>query len=198
MSQQGFQAAVARLVLDPAWRERVREQGQAALASDLTELEQRRIMAVAADRGMDATRLLHKAFRLTKLYNLLPLTCQVLGADRLAAEASAYWHSSLPVSHYFLEECLGFCQHLKRRMRSGLRVKYLAEVVAYECATLELRAAHLAGELTAVRAVDFRCDAVTLFEQLAAKRRLRGIPRCECRLIGQIEPDGSINWEVAG
>jgi len=175
----------------------VREQGQTALDADLTELERRRIIAVAADRGMDAARLLHKAFRLTKLYNFLPLTCQVLGPDRLAAEASAYWHSSLPVSHYFLEECLGFCRHLKQRMRSGLRVKYLAEVVAYECAALELREAQLTGDLTAIRLVDFRCDAVTLFEQLSARRRLRGLPRCECQLIGQIGPDGVINWELA-
>ncbi len=197
MSQQSFQAAVARLTLDPAWRELVRAQGSAALDDDLTALEQRRIIAVAADRGMDATRLLHKAFRLTKLYNFLPLTCQALGSDRLAAEAGAYWHASLPVSHYFLEECLGFCAHLKQRLRSGLRVKYLAEVVAYECAALELREAQLVGDLTAIRIVDFGCDAVTLFEQLAAKRRLRGIPRGTCRLIGQIGPDGSITWEVA-
>src|SRR5215216_8122781 len=73
MTQRCFQSTVARLVLDPDFRDRVRAEGAAALDDDLTPVEQERVISIVDDKGLDATRTLHKSFRLTKIYTLLPL-----------------------------------------------------------------------------------------------------------------------------
>lgn len=86
MTQQTFQAVLARLVVDPTYRDLVRSQGERALPSDLNELQRQRLIFAAGNKGIDITGTLHKGFRLGKILSMLPLTCALLGNKRLARE----------------------------------------------------------------------------------------------------------------
>lgn len=139
MSLRAYQAALARLVIEPDFRDDVRAGGNLLSGYPLTERESRRIHAAAADRGMDITRTLHKAWRLNKLLAFMPATCALISDDQLAEELSLFWAGHPPISLYFLEEALAFCAHLERRIQMGLNIEHLPEVVAYERANLEAR-----------------------------------------------------------
>ncbi len=92
-------------------------------------METERLLAAAADPGLDATRTIHKSFRLSKLLLVLPLTRSVLGPARFGREVAAFWAARPPVGFYYLDEALSFCDFLRARLRDGLRVAYLREVV---------------------------------------------------------------------
>jgi hypothetical protein len=194
VTQRAFQATVARLVIDPDFRERVRADGPGVLDGDLTPLERERVRAVAGDQGLDFTRTLHKNFRLTKIYTLLPLTRALLGPARLAREVGAFWKAEPSVSHYFLEEALAFCDFLQHRLRAGLRIKYLREVVAYERAHLDLQRPRPHGEAPEPQVVTFDHDPATLFEGLVRGHAPRAVPVSSCRLVGRLRHDGDVEW----
>ena len=197
VSQRSFQATVARLVIDPDFRDRVRADGAVALDSDLTPLEQERVMSVVCDKGLDATRTLHKSFRLTKIYTMLPLTRALLGPARLAKEIGSFWKAEPPVSHYFLEEAIAFCDFLQTRLRSGLRIKYLEEIVAYERANLELRRPRTNGGSPEPQFVKFDHDPVTLFTRLMRGKAPRAVPALPCWLVGSLGPDEEVQWDIS-
>jgi hypothetical protein len=139
MSLRAYQAALARLVIEPDFRADVRAGGTLLSGYDLSARERRRICAAAADRGMDITRTLHKGWRLNKVLAFLPATCALLGEDQLAQELSIFWRDQPPTSLYFLEEALAFSSHLQERARTGLTIENLREVLAYERSKLEAR-----------------------------------------------------------
>lgn len=197
MTQRAFQAAVARLVVDPAFRDRVRASGTAVLDGDLTTLEQQRVLSIVDEKGLDATRTLHKSFRLTKLYATLPLTRKLLGPDRLAKEVGSFWEANPSDSHYFVDESIAFCDFLKKRLRSGLRIKHLEEIVTYERANLSLRRARADAELPKPETVRFRHDPITLFEQLAKGKHPRAVPERTCTLIGRLDKKGEVHWRLS-
>jgi hypothetical protein len=197
VTQRSFQSTVVRLVVDPDFRDGVRRHGAAALDSDLTTLEQERVMSIVSGKGLDAARTLHKSFRLTKIYSLLPLTRALLGPDRLAVEVSSFWKAELPVSHYFMEEAIAFCDFLQNRIGSGLRIKYLEEIVAYERANLELRRPRTNGVLPEPQFVKFDHDPVTLFTQLMKGQRPRAVADLSCLLVGSLDRDGEVQWEIS-
>jgi hypothetical protein len=192
MSLQAFQSGMLRLIADPAFRDSVIASGETALAPlELTEIERRRLRAIAVDRGLDINRTLHKGFRLGKLRALLPMSCQLLGSRRLAHELSGFWAHCPPASFSFIPEALEFCQWLARR---AMRVRYLDEVLAYERAMLELERAR-SGD-TPSRIVRFRHDPARLFGALSAGLRPHAIPACDCRAIGSRDRDGRIRWRI--
>lgn len=197
MTQRAFQAAVARLVVDPAFRDRVRATGAAALAGELTSLERERVLSIVDEKGLDATRTLHKSFRLTKLYATLPLTRQLLGTKRLVKEIGSFWEANPSDSHYFLDESIAFCDFLLNRLRSGLRAKYLDEIATYERANLNLRRARPPGEVAQPETVRFRHDPITLFEQLAKRKLPRAVPNRACALVGKINEAGEVQWHLS-
>jgi hypothetical protein len=194
MSQRVFQATMARLVVDAVFCGRVRAEHELALDGDLTQLERERLVAIAFDRGLDATRTLYKGFRLSKLYATLPMTCTLLGDDRLAREVGLYWSARVSVSLYYFEEAFGFCDHLQARLRSGLRVAYLDEVLAYERACLELQRPRHDGDVPAAQLVMFRHDPELLLSRLAMGRRPRAIPQLSCTLLGELDADNKMQW----
>lgn len=151
MSLTRFQAVQARLVVDAGFRERVvTTEGALDDEPDLTSLERRRLAAIASSAGLRITVLVHRGWRLGKLLTLLPRTCAMLGPDRVAAELEAFWRSRLPRSLYFHDEALAFADHLAARGRD-LGVPYLAEVLAFERAEVELlRPGTPAGEQRSV------------------------------------------------
>ena len=123
MTALAFQTAMARLIVEPDFRDAVRAEGAGALPGPLTALEASRLVTIAHDRGLDMNRTLHKGFRLGKLRALLPLTCALLTPARLAREVAAFWQANPPASFSFLPEALEFCAFLERR---PLRSAYLA------------------------------------------------------------------------
>lgn len=197
MTQRSFQATIARMVIDPEFRDRVRADGAAALDSDLTSLELERVIAVVCDKGLDYTRTLHKSFRITKIYTMLPLTRALLGPARLAKEIGSFWKAELPVSHYFIEEAIAFCNFLQKRLSSGLRIKYLEEIVAYERANLELRRPRTNGVSIKPRIVKFHHDPVSLFTQLLSGKPPRAVPAMSCRMVGRLRKDGEVQWDIS-
>jgi hypothetical protein len=197
VTQRSFQAAVARLVVDPAFRDRVRATGISAFDDELTALEQQRVMSIVDEKGLDATRTLHKSFRLTKLYSTLPLTRKLLGPNRLAKEIGSFWQAIPSDSHYFLDESVAFCDFLKKRLRSGLRIKHLEEIVSYERANLNLRRARADTDFPKPELVRFRHDPITLFEQLVKGKRPRAVPERTCTMIGRVNKKGEVHWRLS-
>lgn len=196
MTQTAFQAALARLLVDGDFRDEVRARGEPALDADLTALERRRVVAVASDAGLEITRTLHDGWRLSKALLMLPMTCALLGHERLARELRDFWRARTPRSLYFREEAIAFCDHLRERARSTLRLVYLEEVVGFERATLELRAPW-APNPPRPQEVWFRHDPELLFAELAAGRRPRAIPERRCVLLGRAVKPGTPEWRLA-
>jgi hypothetical protein len=191
MSLTAFQSALLRLITDPAFRDAVTARGADALGGDLTPLETSRLQRIASDRGLDINRTLHKGFRLGKLRALLPLTCALLGARRLARVLPVFWQQRPPASFSFLPEALEFCDWLVRRR---LRVRYLGEVLAYECASLELERART--DAAPIQVVRFRHDPAPLLAALADDRRPRAIAIRPCRAIGWRDASGAVRWRI--
>jgi hypothetical protein len=195
MSAAVFQSALARLVVDPDFRNGLRGRGAGALPDGLTDLERERLLAVAADPGLDITSTLHKGFRLAKLLAWIPWTCAVLGREVRTREVAEFWKRRLPVSFYFLEEGVAFCDYLLERVREGLDIPYLEEVAAYERASLELRRARPAGETAAPQTVELQHDPEALLGALARGEDLAGLPEMPCRLTGR-RVEGGIEWSL--
>jgi hypothetical protein len=197
VTQSAFQANVARLVVDPDFRDQIRANGCQSLEGELTSLEQERVMSIVSERGLDATRTLHKSFRLTKLYKMLPLTRRLLGPARLVPLIGSFWQLSPPVSHYFLEESIAFCDFLLDRIKSGLVDEYLEEVVSYERAKLILKHPMPGTDDYQNVVIQLRHDPSILFAQLAQGKVPRNVPYRSCVLKGRRERDGEIHWEVS-
>lgn len=191
MSAAGFQSALARLVVDPDFRDAVRERGEDALCDELSDLERERLIAVAGHPGLDVTRTLHKGFRLSKLLTWLPLTCSVLGNETLAREVGEFWRLHLPVTFYYLEEAVAFCDHLLERMSAGPE----RDVIAYERASLELQRARPEGAPAPLQVVHLRHDPQELLTALSHGVSLANVPEQPCRLVG-IKEAGHVEWRI--
>ena len=193
MSQAAFQARLARLLVDNAFRDDVRERGEEALDGELTAVERRRLVAVASDNGLGVTRTLHDGWRMSKVLLMLPLTCVVLG-DLLAEELKAFWPTRVPRSLYFHGEAIAFCDHLLRP--DGPRPRYLDEVAAFERATLVLRTAW-SGERPAPQQVPFRHDPEVLLAALAEGAVPAEVPERPIVLVGLPPVSGQVEWRLA-
>jgi len=187
---------MARLVVDPDFRDRVSSFGESALPPDLGSRERQRLIFAAGSKGIDITRTLHKGFRLGKILSLLPLTCSVMGNTRLARQIDLFWKEHSSVSFYYLEEALAFCSFIERRIHAGLRIAYLAEIIAYERARLELQLPQTGGREIEPRKVRFIHDPERLLLSLALGRRPRAVPRRPCVLEGSLDQDGNVEWAI--
>ena len=185
-----FQSALARLIVEPEFRDAVRAHGASA-CPDLSPLERKRLSMIASDPGLDLNRTLHKGFRMGKLRTLLPLTCTLLGPMRLAREAAAFWARRPPSGFSFLPEALEFVAFLRARR---LRVHYLGEVLAYERASLELERAR--SGRPPVQQVVFAHDPTTLLATLAKGRRPRGVRPLACLATGRRDRNGRVEWTL--
>jgi hypothetical protein len=198
MTQAAFQSVLARLVINPAYRSRVRAEGEAGLgaeAAELSELEQRRALAVAADRGLDITRTLYHAWRLTKVLTLLPLTSALLG-DELAATLEGFWRTRPARSLYFVEECLSFCEYLRRSNRVAL--PYVLDVVTFEEAKLRLRQDVVHGRAPVSRSITLRHEPQALLGALARGETPASPAPGTYVLEGVLDSDGQDRWHIVG
>lgn len=139
MSLASFQRALADLAGSPDFCKRVRAEGDAALAGyDLTDLERRRLVAAAAQRGMAVNCMLYRSNRLSPLVSQLPYTFHLLAAD-LRPTAESYWAGHPRFERNAPAEVRRFAAHVQRRVHEGCVAEPLvAEVLAWEIATYEL------------------------------------------------------------
>src|SRR5262249_8086854 len=142
MNSAPFQSAFVRLVTDQEFRERVRAGRVPDAVTDPLEREQ--LIAVAAQAGVSAMRVVYRGFRLNKILAMLPLTGRLLGDQRLSAELETFWKAQPSGSFYYVEEANRFCEFLWSRLGEALDLPYLRDVLLYEEASLRLQKA--AGE----------------------------------------------------
>jgi hypothetical protein len=197
MSLAGFQHALCELIASPALCRRLAASATSAASAAgeagedggvlgryaLTEREERRLLAVARQRGMATNCTLYRANRLSPLRSLLPRTCVLLG-PRLRAELDAYLEVHRETDLEFRREIEAFGRSLLGRWQAGeIPIPALPEVVAFELAAHELQSlprrdvlARLEAEPGAgpsrlhplVRVLRFRYDPAALLPPLVA------------------------------
>ncbi len=151
---------------------------------ELTDREQRRLIRVVWQRGMSVSCTLYRVNRMTPLYTLLPLTCNLLGQE-LVPLAELFWVTFRTSDLQFQPEIDRFARFLRDRMDSGkIQDPYLREVLDFEQALNALSFAAFQGvsdgavELPEenghglfvhpqVRVVAFRHDPLALLDALA-------------------------------
>ena len=190
MTTAVFQSLMARLVIDPAWRQSVRDDGLPGDA-DLTGLERRRLCAIAASGGVDTNQTLHKGFRLGKIKALLPMTSTLLKGEALRDALAAFWAQYPPTTFYFLPEAVEFCDFLLARPST---CPYLHEVAAFERAHLELQRAR--NDETPVQTVRFVHNPSQLLGPLAQGRQPVSVERRPCIAVGVCDPQGQAQWTL--
>ncbi|HEX6203239.1 MAG TPA: hypothetical protein VF100_09570 [Thermoanaerobaculia bacterium] len=196
MTAAAFQSVLARLIVDPDFRRRVRREGAAALRGrPLTDRERDRLLAAAADPGMEVTATLHRGFRLSKLLGRLPLTFTLLDPATSRRELDAFWAARPPAGFYYLDEAIAFCDHLIGRAEA-LGVPYLGEIAAYERAGLELQRPRPAGEEAPLQWVEMAHDPLPLIAALADGRVPPAAPPRRCFLVGRRIGDDT-EWRLA-
>jgi len=137
MTLYDFQRALADCVADGSLRDAARQAPDTALAGyALSPRERARLAAAVAHPGMPVTVGLYRANRLTVIHGSLPLTCTLLG-DMLRAVVDAYWAHGAPPDLQHASEAARFAEFLRARLEV-LGVPWLAEVLAFEMAALEL------------------------------------------------------------
>lgn len=182
MSLKGFQRALADLVATPELCRAARADPASVFGRyQLTPLEERRLAAVVAQRGMATSCALYRANRLAPLYTFLPLTCFLLG-PRLRGELDLFWAAHARPADIAEQELHGFAAMLRTRLASGeLEDPLLGQVLEYELASFTLAllpppgadSAHAAGPARVnprVRVVAFRHDPAALLGLLAARQ----------------------------
>lgn len=215
MSLQSFQQALTDLVMSPSLRARVAADPPGCLAGyDLSELELRRLAALARDPRVRTPTLLHRSFRLSMLANTLPRTCKALGPRGLRDLMHAYWSEGPPRTMQYVQEALRFAEYARRRLHDGgLANDFLAEVLETEIAGLTLSRSGATWESgarpvpddlafqvlrlhPACRAVAWRHEPDAVLAALDAGRPLDGIPPGDHCLLLAAEGGGKLTLKT--
>lgn len=196
MTAAAFQSVLARLIVDADFRRRVRRDGAAALRGrPLSDRERDRLLAGAADPGMEVTATLPRGCRPSKLLGRLPLTFTLLDPATSRRELAAFWAARPPAGFDDLDEAIAFCDHLIGRAEE-LRVPYLCELAAYERAGLELQRPRPAGEEAPLQWVELVHDPLPLIAALADGRVPPAVAPRRCFLVGRRIGDET-EWRLA-
>jgi hypothetical protein len=190
MTLVAFQTNFARLVVDAEFRHAV-ESGELAFTGELSARERARLAAIAADPGLAITVKLHRGFRLGKLLAFTPLTCALLGEARIVEQIAGFWRRRPPLSFYYAEEAIAFCDDLLDR-RGTFDDPFLVEVVGFERAAVELRERDWRDGDEARVVFDHDPDAV--LGALAAGRRPGALARQPTLMIGRRVARERIEW----
>jgi len=188
VSLRAYQAGLARLVAEPGFPSRLRDRGSAALPRGLEPRERERLLRLASEPGVALTATLVASFRLGKVLKALPLTCTLIGKDRLRLELRAFWRRHPPTSFFTFDEAADFAGHLARRARA---VPGLLDVLTLERALLELRRPGAGGRPAEARSIRLRHDPRSLLPSLVAGRRPRRLRRRTCRVTVRLGADGA-------
>ncbi len=186
MTLPNFQSFLAELVANSAagiWD-----------ASDLTEVEKRRLDRIASEAGLEVMRTLYFSWRLTKVLSLLPFTATLLGDELLAHHLRVFWRENKATSLYFIDECLAFLAFLERNIDNT--PPFLEDVVAFERAKLYLRDDLSAGRVPRRQFVRFRYAPAVLFNALSTGSNLSEVPTCKVLLKGELTEEEGERWTV--
>jgi hypothetical protein len=142
-----FQSALARLVIDLDFRRDIAA-GKPKRIHALSELERRRLSAVATDRGLDITRKMYVSFRLSRLHASVPRTFALLEQPDLAHELERFLARRRPSTFYYAAEGRALLRYVAGRLRSrAIAHSALRTAMAHDRAELELQTAELEREL---------------------------------------------------
>src|SRR3954462_5429563 len=135
MSILDFQRALCDMTLDPVLTGGVLRGGASALSGyALTPREQRRLAAIARQRGMSLTCTLARANRFAPIADAFPLTCSLL-KPHLRQLLDEFWALHQPDHYQLAGEPDAFVRFLQEKMSRGeLDYAYAEEVFRYECA----------------------------------------------------------------
>jgi hypothetical protein len=135
-----FQQALANLVASPPLCREVRAHpSRLSECYDLTDLELRRLVDMANQRGMVCNCTLYRANRLAPLALNLHDVCQALG-DSLTSLVDEFWGLYPETSVNFLVESQRFCEFLQAKHAGGFPLSDEAlEALWREYRDLELR-----------------------------------------------------------
>ena len=86
---------------------------------DLTDLEWRRLAAIASQPGMECNCILYRSNRLGPIAVNLPDLCTELHSE-LRMLLSEYWTENPQLSTNFWVESYQFCQFVRRKVASGV------------------------------------------------------------------------------
>jgi hypothetical protein len=198
MSLACYQRELALMIASPARRRAVATDANAALmGTKLSERERRRLTAFSRDRGMIVNTALYRANRLSPICNVLPWTCDALGA-RFSTLVHEYWHGYALQDLQFPNEATRFASYLRTRAdglaaTSPLLFSLLAlELARYELALLpqrQIRADARPARRRAilhplVRVVRFQRDPTPILRAATSERAtLERLPRRACAVL---------------
>lgn len=140
MSLREFQRALTAMTLDVRFCATVYERGEDALRDyALSAREARRLAAVARQPGMALNCTLARANRFGAVHDAFPMTCALLG-ERLREVLDGLWSSSVPDNVQLSGDVEPFAALVEEHIAAGDggANPYLAEILAYERASLEL------------------------------------------------------------
>lgn len=130
-----FQKAFAALVLDARFAQRVREQGEAALAGwGLSEREARRLARATRQPGMSLNCTLARVNRFAPIAETWPMCCVVI-EPRLREVLDALWAQRPPQGYQLNADVERFAQRLQTDAVLRAQFPYLDDVYRYEAAS---------------------------------------------------------------
>lgn len=141
--REQFQTAFSDLVASPDLVKQVRRDPDMLRERyDITELEERRLIAIANQTGMECSCVLYRANRLAPLAINLPDLCKELGTQ-LRELLSEYWIQTSQISDNFWVEAHDFCQFVRSKVSAGV-------VPGSVLSTLEREEAAVIGQLAEI------------------------------------------------
>ena len=118
--REQFQKAFSDMTASADLVKRVRKDARILRESyDLTDLEWRRLSAIANQPGMECNCILYKSNRLGPIAINLPDLCEELHDD-LRALLTEYWAENTQLNTNFWVESYTFCEFVRRKVESGL------------------------------------------------------------------------------
>lgn len=153
---------------------------KALTGNELSDLERRRLISIANQRGMRVNTAIHRANRLASIAQTLPFTCFLISECRQEI-FDRYWAAHPTENLQLPVESERFAKFLIEEIEEGrIEHPYLGEVVAFERICTKLRF-YTESELEAqgwtqkgmpalVRVVCFRHDPVALLNALSESR----------------------------
>jgi hypothetical protein len=171
MALADFQRALANMTLDIRLAADVHTRGPEALSGySLTSREQKRLQAVAGQRGMSLNCSLARANRFGPIHDIFPMTCVLLGGQ-LRGLLDRLWSTSRPDNYQLTGGEVGFADAVEAGLsREEIQNEYLDEILRYEKAcwdlAQEVRFAEPGTTEGRSRTVTFSHDPSALFESL--------------------------------
>lgn len=202
MSLPEFQKAFAALVLDARLAQRVREEGEAALASwGLSDREAGRLVRATRQPGMSLNCTLARTNRFAPIAETWPMCCIVI-EPRLREVLDALWAEQPPDGYQLNADVERFAQRLQTDSALRMEFPYLDDIFRYESASNSLAyetRRHLAEDMQAKwLEVEMQHDPAQLLGPLLRHQAPpAGLPRRPHRVrIALVDAAIESRWEA--